>query len=108
MPAQAKEIDHDPCVQTDSQQPMLHQDFQVSVVQEEFFLMKVVDSARQLCLHVAYTPTKDGFLQKHFPSGPVHCYAEFHGALLFEAIRYRVVRVPECNRATNGQRCGYD
>src|SRR5947207_14596354 len=89
MPAQANQIDDNPEVQSDSQQPMLHQDFQVSVVQEEFFLMKVVDSARQLCLHVAYTPIKDGFLQKHFPSGPVHCYAEFHGALLFEAIRYR-------------------
>src|SRR5439155_23862712 len=39
MPAQAKQIDHDPCVQTDSQQPMLHQDFQISVMQKEFFLM---------------------------------------------------------------------
>src|SRR6266704_3470517 len=53
MPAQAKQIDHDPCVQTDSQQPMLHQDFQISVMQKEFFLMKVLNSTCQLWLHTA-------------------------------------------------------
>src|SRR5437867_4272039 len=77
MPAQANHIAHDPCVQTDSQQPMLHQDFQISVMQKEFFLMKVLNSACQLWLHIAYAPTKDWFLQDHFPSGPVHRYAEF-------------------------------
>src|SRR5437016_14195782 len=104
MPAQAKQIDHDPCVQTDSQQPMLHQDFQISVMQKEFFLMKVLNSARQLRLHIAYAPTKDWFLQEHFPSGAVHSHAEYHRALLFGPIRYRVAWLPEFNPATSGER----
>src|SRR5205823_14265555 len=85
---------------------MLHQDFQVSVVQEEFFLMKVVDSARQLCLHVAYTPTKDGFLRNPSPPAPDHAMAESPGAPPSEATANELVRFPNLNAVANARACG--
>src|SRR5208337_2363670 len=84
--ADAKQVNHKPDVERQTDQAVANQNLKIGVVEVEFFLMEVADPSGKLRLHAGRVPAEYGFFQEHVAARPVHRHSEIHRTAFFQPV----------------------